>query len=444
MRALRRWSYLSLRLVALIPTLALIYATASCVVPAQSLPDLDQSSLADAVELHQARVESLCVTCTALSGYATEDQLDDIRRGKTTFDSGNPLEVFYSYGVDYVDGKKDLLFRMMTDEGETHTRAVAFDGKQWTKELQKGLHPDRWYGEVTVEEPSLFTRDMLLSPREIEYDVVKECGLAALIRNAEDTKIELGSFEGESCYVTTLIHPLNLEVIIRGQPVLGTRYLYVKLFLSPEHGMLPIKVEFFNPKLPTDPRKNPPFSFSDVYVSKDTPPSKVIMQLDVREVRPGIWMPYRIFAYSSPRPNSEDRYRFALATVESVRVNEPGSVKGRVAFHSGTRVSDEIRGLEYVVGFSPGETRELIESAVDAIKDAQAGHVSLDIVAPSLSALSRQAGAEEQETSETLDARLVSEPERVSQNWPRILGACGAGVFLLSALVWVVARRRKR
>lgn len=340
-------------------------------------PDRTAAELADEVEARQAPVRRLQVRYQLWYGKA--EGLGDPAQPYLISSAGYekyvaevlsrkfvPLSeapgVTAESALDFVTGGQYLLERVEAEPGgPPRTSQFLFDGQRGVSLQPDPNDPKGHFAELLAGPPRALLPGEGGYPRPelVTYLPVDGRRLAPALREAEKVEVVPEECDGEGAYRVTL---LERRPAPSGAPNGRTTPALHRLWVAPGRNFLPVRIE----RLHT-------LGFPELQGA----PYAVERPSDFREVRPGLWFPFRSLHYLI----WSDKAPLLIETrVDSVALNEEAVLPARIALPAGTQVTDAVLGLTYRRGTAS-------EAVARVLARASRRVVGLVVLAVALAAL---------------------------------------------------------
>jgi hypothetical protein len=302
--------------------------------PAKELPPLNRQGLITLIESGQGRIRqaravffirygSVAPSGDPATAPFVPDPSGYLEAAESAFDTGS-RSVFLHHERP-LPGKDDVL----TDE-------FLYDGKTGWHLGQLIANPKIWVAEITIGWPREMgpDRGTVLRADEITCHPILAESLAAVIRRAHEIDIAPDAVRGHPAYKVTM-SVLTDALDNKGRTTPGKKLSRHRVWLAPDRGMLPLRVEALPLVVGSKPGTSMPDDEGRVFFE----PS------DFRQIGPDVWWPYKVRKCLLPL---NARPIVVEMTFETVAINEKASVPTRLDFPVGTHVTDLVKGLKYV------------------------------------------------------------------------------------------------
>lgn len=342
---------------------------------------LDRQELADQIEVCETHLARYTFGFSELAGTATDEELQHRQVTQT-----NAVLTVGEYGADWQERKQYL--RLQDSPGKD-PRQVLHTAAGW---VTLDPLPDgnaKWFARVSSKVPPMFEAHSVVVPALVGYPRFGDLSLADAIRNAADLKVVPTVVEGgqQALCVTLLLRPKK-AMNIEGQTIIGQGCDLYRMWLLPDRGMLPIRMDTLSVNGPAFNKSiNETQSVSLASIEADSSvATSVRWQEDIREVAPGTWFPHKVTFYTVVKTIKN---RARQLVVEHAKIGEEATVPDKLVMPAGTNVHDEIKNLRYVVGMAAADVDKGVMNAVSQVKEIERGRLSVTSLPGNRSAATR-------------------------------------------------------
>ncbi len=330
---------------------ALVFVQAPCL---GQLPPLTASQMADLIELHQGQLKRMSAKYALVYGSMQGTDNDTFVPKDPAYKVTAQSSIDFEQGVEHL--KQDQFIK-----GEHYILECAFDGNVGTQ-LESRPPKYKPFGVITDGPARELQADTMrhLTPAEVTYWPVAGQDLAGLVRRSDRIDIEQVTDSGLACYRVTVRLKRERLVEYKGRQVVGIGYDLLRLWLAPDRGMLPLRIEKLSTSGPADMKGKLDMA---------------IVVSDFRSLDDGVWFPFSARQFL---PRIGHSQTVVEMSVDSVVINEDAAVPRRVKFPKGAHVTDDIVRTKYRVGsVHKRQRRYEIEQLSNTIQEKQEGQRSL-------------------------------------------------------------------
>lgn len=386
---------------------------------ATDLPAIEVRGLADLVASYETRISKLQTKASLVYGTAPGD---NVTHGSFT-PNDPPYSLTQESALDLVNSAEYVKQRQLT-QGQYDNAESAFDGKIGTRLIGGDDRRKEMLGRLTEKRPLELSYDEVHHPRPAEaaYWPIPGRSLSEMIRTGSNVQIKNDVIDGMSCYSVTILSDKVVTFSHEGKTMTGKANQLYRAWLAPSRNMLPVRFDSLSQTSADD---------------MEGTPTVIRYQSDFREVEPGIWFPFasrrcRMWVGMEPTVTA--------MTVEEVKVNDKAEVTTRIDFLGGTHMTDEITGIKYRVGLTPGDIDSMIEDITSPIELDSVGDSAdvLEATTSNRNTNDRQPGA-----GRTQLPLAAVESHGDGGPW-RLVGWAFAGVVLALLTFVVLARGHLR
>jgi len=327
--------------------LTALYASAAMA----ELPSVSNSQLAALIALSETNFSRFRADYSV--SYGTVAKEDPTKGNFTPLSPAH--EVQASYAVDEDSGRRWLRLAQSTTEGPylkkmlygrertISGQTVAPGSAEWVAEVSRSIPP-----ELTGHEGGYHLR-----PDELLPTGMFGCRLSEAIAQATEIDICEDAIDAGPCYRVTF-RLLTEELLEQdGERVAANRIDMYRLWLSPSHGYLPLRVENLRPVA----------NFAD---ADKAIPRESCTVAELKEVAEGVWFPMCIRKVRHRARG--DVHKASVLKVNAVTVGPDAEVPSKVSFPIGTRVTDNILRAKYRMGAASSELASQVEQAIRSLK----------------------------------------------------------------------------
>ena len=311
-----------------------------------------QYELADQIELHQSRIQQLGFVFDETTGTASSE---DLKQERLT----NPTPGFHGeYGND-MSGQYQYV--QIDVAGGGFRREALWKGSHWLDLIPLNPGSSKLNATISLEAPETVKLARLVT--KIGYTPLNGTRLSDVVRKSKDLEVVNEKADNLECLRVTILLMTKTTFNHDEKTLVGEEATLYRIWLVPERGFLPIRVDTLDIVPPGDWKPIDKWTVKSLMPQSDIS-REILLQRDCREVAPGIWFPHRVMCCS---PSSPKRPGIQWI-LDKVAINENVSVKPELMLPSGIWIYDKIKKISYQLGDTPKNIDLKIDQEIRELK----------------------------------------------------------------------------